>query len=105
MQITNCGRGVHVREVKGVGRLKTLPKDWYAFTNLELAAGIGRSRELDVIVVTDHMIFLVDLKDWSGKIESDAGALAPQRTRHGIIAGRQDPRQCQGRSAPSVGSA
>lgn len=73
MQIINCGRGVHVREVKGVGRLKTLPKDWYAFTNLELATGIGRSRELDVIIVADHMIFLVDLKDWSGKIESDAG--------------------------------
>src|SRR5947209_7377553 len=73
MQVTNCGRGVHVREVSGVDRLKTLPKSWYAFTNLELATGIGRSRELDVIIVTDHMIFLVDLKDWSGKIESDAG--------------------------------
>jgi hypothetical protein len=73
MQVTNCGRGVHAREVKGVERLKSLPKDWYAFTNLELATGIGRSRELDVIIVTDHMIFLVDLKDWSGKIESDSG--------------------------------
>lgn len=73
MQVTNCGRGVHVREVKGVDRLKTLPKSWYAFTNLELATGLGRSRELDVIMVTDHMIFLVDIKDWSGKVESDSG--------------------------------
>jgi hypothetical protein len=73
MQITNCGRGVHSREVKGVGRLKSLPKDWYAFTNLELATGIGRSREFDVIIISDHRIFLVDLKDWSGNIESDAG--------------------------------
>jgi serine/threonine protein kinase len=73
MQVTNGGRGVHAREVKGVERLKSLPKDWYAFTNLELATGIGRSRELDVIMVTDHMIFLVDLKDWSGTIESDSG--------------------------------
>jgi serine/threonine protein kinase len=73
MQVTNCGRGIHAREVKGVERLKTLPKDWYAFTNLELATGIGRSRELDVIMVTDHMIFLVDLKDWSGTIQSDSG--------------------------------
>src|SRR4051794_28222872 len=73
MQVTNCGRGVHTREVKGVERLKALPSDWYAFTNLELATGIGRSRELDVIMVTDHMIFLVDLKDWSGTIESDSG--------------------------------
>jgi len=62
-----------VREVKGVERLKSLPKEWYAFTNLELATGVGRSRELDVIVVTDHMIFLVDLKDWSGTIKSDSG--------------------------------
>ena len=73
MQVTNCGRGVHTREVKGVERLKALPRDWHAFTNLELATGIGRSRELDVIMVTDHMIFLVDLKDWSGTIESDSG--------------------------------
>lgn len=73
MQVTNCGRGVHVREVKGIDRLKTLPGSWYAFTNLELATRIGRSRELDVIMVTGHMIFLVDLKDWSGKIESDSG--------------------------------
>ena len=73
MQVTNCGRGVHTREVKGVERLKALPKDWYAFTNLELATGIGRSRELDVIMVTDHMIFLVDLKYWSGTVESDSG--------------------------------
>lgn len=73
MQVTNGGRGVHTREVRGVERFKSLPKDWYAFTNLELATGIGRSRELDVIIVTDHMIFLVDLKDLSGKIESDSG--------------------------------
>lgn len=73
MQVRNCGRGVHVREVKGVEYLKTLPKGWFAFTNLELATGIGRSREIDVIMVTDHMIFLIDLKDWSGTIESDSG--------------------------------
>ncbi|WP_238123135.1 MULTISPECIES: AAA domain-containing protein [unclassified Xanthobacter] len=73
MQVTNCGRGVHVREVKGVDRLRALPRSWYAFTNLELATGIGRSREIDVIMVTDHVVFLIDLKDWSGKIESDSG--------------------------------
>lgn len=73
MQVTNCGRGVHVREVTGVERLKSLPRDWYAFTNLELATGIGRSRELDVVMVTDHLIFIIDLKDWSGRIESESG--------------------------------
>lgn len=73
MQVTIGGRGLHAREVKGVERLKSLPKDWYAFTNLELATRIGRSRELDVIIVADRMIFLIDLKDWSGTIESDSG--------------------------------
>jgi hypothetical protein len=43
-----------------------------AFTNLELATGIGRSRELDLIMMTDHLSFLVNLKDWSGTIESDS---------------------------------
>jgi hypothetical protein len=60
---------VRSREVKGVGRLKTIARDWYAFTNLELAIGIGPSREIDVIIVADHMIFLVDLKDRLDAIE------------------------------------
>src|SRR5689334_4703956 len=73
MQITNCGRGVHKREVKGAERLKHLPPQWYAFTNLDLATGVGRSREIDAIIVADDRIFLVDLKDWSGAIESAGG--------------------------------
>ena len=73
MQITNCGRGVHKREVRGVDRLRTLPNDWYTFTNLDLATGIGRSREIDVIIIADDRIFLIDLKDWNGRIESENG--------------------------------
>lgn len=73
MQITNCGRGVHKREVVGVERLRCLPKDWYCFTNLDLATGVGRSREIDVILVAEDRIFLIDLKDWSGKISSEGG--------------------------------
>ena len=73
MQIINCGRGVHAREAKGIGRLKSLPNGWYAFTNLDLATGIGRSREIDVIMVSEDRIFLIDLKDWHGKIESREG--------------------------------
>ena len=46
MQITNCGRGVHKREVRGVDRLRTLPNDWYSFTNLDLATGIGSLAKL-----------------------------------------------------------
>lgn len=93
MQITNCGRGVHKREVKGVERLRKLPSDWYAFTNLDLALGPGRSREIDVVVVADDRIFLIDLKDWDGCVESDSGNLAAQRPRHRSLAGVENPSQ------------
>lgn len=74
MQVTNCGRGVHSREVKGLERLKKeLPPNWYAFTNLDLTLGLGKSREIDIIIVSDHRIFLVDIKDWDGKIENRDG--------------------------------
>jgi hypothetical protein len=41
MKITNCGRGVHKREVVGVARLQSLPSHWHAFTNLDLAVSPG----------------------------------------------------------------
>lgn len=73
MRITNCGRGVHKREVVGVEKLQSLPSQWYAYTNLDLAVSPGKSREIDVIVIVDDRIFLIDLKDWGGRIESKDG--------------------------------
>jgi serine/threonine protein kinase len=73
MQITTCGRGVHIREVVGIERLRKLPHDWYGFTNLDLATGRGRSREIDLVLVAEDRIFLIDLKDWNGGIESEGG--------------------------------
>lgn len=74
MQITNCGRGVHKREIKGIERFKKdLPSQWYGFTNLDLVLGPGKSREVDFIIVADMRIFLVDIKDWFGSIESRNG--------------------------------
>ena len=73
MQITNCGRGIHKREVKGVDRFRSLPPRWYAFTNLDLALGISRGREVDIIIVSDRRIFVIDIKDWYGRIESVDG--------------------------------
>lgn len=74
MQITPCGRGVHAREVKGLVRLKKdLPPNWYAFSNLDLVLGLGKSREIDLIIVADHRIFFVDIKDWHGRIENRGG--------------------------------
>ncbi|MCW2189468.1 serine/threonine protein kinase [Bradyrhizobium elkanii] len=74
MKITNAGRGIHAREVKGIDRFKNdLPAHWYGFTNLDLVLGIGKSREIDVVIVSDRRIYLVDLKDWHGQITSVDG--------------------------------
>lgn len=74
MQITNCGRGIHKREVKGLELFrKELPPDWYGFTSLDLVLGPGKSREIDLIIVSSTRIFLVDIKDWHGRIESRDG--------------------------------
>lgn len=73
MQFTTCGRGVHIREVVGIERLRRLPNEWYGFTNLDLATGRGRSREIDLVLVSEDRIFLIDLKDWHGRIESEGG--------------------------------
>ena len=73
-QITNCGRGVDQREIKGVDLLrKALPSQWYAFTNLDIALRPGRVRETDLIIVSDRRIFLIDIKDWYGRITSKDG--------------------------------
>jgi Nuclease-related domain len=68
MEIRNQGRGIHAREIPGLEKLKSLPSDWYAFTNLELTTGPGQSREIDIVMVIDDRVLLVDLKDWNAKI-------------------------------------
>ena len=73
MQITNCGSGIHPREITGVSMISALPSDWYAYTNLDLATAVGASREIDVIMVVEDRILVVDLKDWKGPIESREG--------------------------------
>jgi hypothetical protein len=46
MKITNVGRGIHTREIKGIDRLMNdLPGGWYGFTNLDLVLGAGKARE------------------------------------------------------------
>jgi serine/threonine protein kinase len=73
MRIRNAGRGIHQREIIGIDKLRTLPGDWYAYTNLELYLSPGETRENDVFAVIDDRILLIDLKDWNGKIEGDQG--------------------------------
>ncbi|SFQ14225.1 nuclease-related domain-containing protein [Tranquillimonas alkanivorans] len=74
MKITNCGSGLHPREVKCAATLKeNLPRSWYAYTNLDLVLGRGMTREVDLVIVADHYVFVADVKDWYGKVESDGG--------------------------------
>lgn len=73
MRITNCGIGIHQREIVGIEKLQRLPPDWYAYTNLDIVNAPGINREIDVILVAQDRIFLIDLKDWRGRIESREG--------------------------------
>lgn len=73
MKIVNNGRGIHVREVPGLDKLKALPDDWQAFTNLDLSLPSKGIREIDVVLVVEDRIILVDLKDWKGPIVSSGG--------------------------------
>src|SRR3546814_18170123 len=50
VRLKNAGRGIHQREIQGIDRLRHLPPEWYAFTNLDLAGAQSTSREVDVIV-------------------------------------------------------
>ena len=84
MIITPCGRGIHRREIVGVAKLKEqLPPKWYGFTNLEIAVAPGKGREIDVVIIAEDRIFLVDLKDWNGRIESDSGHWLQNGNDHG----------------------
>lgn len=84
MKIINLGDGVHQREIKGIGILKeALPNDWLAYTNMEFVVSAGTTREIDVILVTPDMIFVIDLKDWHGKIESSNGYWLKNGKDHG----------------------
>ncbi|WP_287083694.1 AAA domain-containing protein [Mesorhizobium sp.] len=92
MKFNNYGRGVHVREVKGIERFRDLPNDWLAYTNLDLVIGLGRPREIDLIIVTKRQIFLIDIKDWSGRIETVEG----NWTQNGIDRGQSPVRKIAG---------
>ena len=73
MKITNCGRGIHQREIPGLEKLKELPNNWHAFTNLDMALPGRGAREIDVVMIIEDRILLIDLKDWIGPVVSKDG--------------------------------
>jgi serine/threonine protein kinase len=75
VKIKNLGSGVHSREVKGIERLQNaLPDNWLAFTNLEFVMSAGKSREIDVVLISPTRLFIIDLKDWNGQVVAKDGA-------------------------------
>lgn len=74
MKLIQCGSGLHAREVKCAEALKAaLPDSWHAYSNLDLVLGRANTREVDLVIISDHYIFVADAKDWHGKIESREG--------------------------------
>ena len=73
MKIFNSGRGIHVREIPGIDKLKALPETWQAFTNLDLSLPGKGIREIDVVLIAEDRIFLIDIKDWKGPVASRDG--------------------------------
>ncbi|MDG4901402.1 MULTISPECIES: AAA domain-containing protein [unclassified Mesorhizobium] len=92
MKISNYGRGVHIREVKGIDRFRELPNEWFGYTNLDLVIGLGRPREIDLIIVSKRRIYLIDIKDWSGRIET----VDNNWTQNGIDRGQSPVRKISG---------
>jgi serine/threonine protein kinase len=73
VKIFNNGRGIHIREVPGLDKLKSLPDSWQAFTNLDLSLPGKGIREIDLVLVIEDRLLLVDLKDWRGPISTRDG--------------------------------
>jgi hypothetical protein len=76
MQITRLDPdGIQPREALGIDALtEQLPTQWFGFANLMMRSG-GRDqpREIDLVFVTHDRIFIIDLKDWGGTVESREG--------------------------------
>lgn len=69
-------KGIHPREKTGVAALrKHLSSKWLGFLNLSLRPQTfgEQPSEIDAIIITHDRIFLIDLKDWRGRVTSNGG--------------------------------
>jgi serine/threonine protein kinase len=63
--------GLHESERFALNKIeKALPKEWYAFSSLEMFDRKEGAFETDLIILTNDRIIVVELKRWSGKIFS-----------------------------------
>lgn len=83
--------GPIAREIPGLVKLKqAMPANWFAYANREIAVGKRKAVEVDLIIVGDDRLFVVDLKDWYGVLESSpSGAWLQNGIPHGRSAVRK----------------
>lgn len=64
------GNGLHKSEVRAVERMeKELRDSWFSYASLLVVDNQG-SMDIDLLIITHDRLLLVELKEWSGKLES-----------------------------------
>lgn len=53
---------------------------WRAWSNFTFTTNTGHVREVDLLVIAPGGVFLMELKDWHGSLESRNGSAAPHDT-------------------------
>ncbi|WP_019931237.1 BREX system serine/threonine kinase PglW [Nocardia sp. BMG111209] len=46
---------------------------WYAWSNFTFTANTGHIREVDLLVIAPNGVYLIELKDWSGRLTAEGG--------------------------------
>ena len=71
IDVIPCAPGAHIGEIKTLGFLRqNLTGDHVILTNYHLPDGSG-TLEIDLLVLNYHGVFLLEVKDWWGRIEAD----------------------------------
>jgi len=64
------GNGLHASEVRAVKRMQdSLRQSWFGYASLLVVDDEG-SMDVDTMIITHDRLLLVELKEWTGKLES-----------------------------------
>lgn len=67
------GNGLHASEVRAVKRMQeSLRQSWFGYASLLVVDDEG-SMDVDTMIITHDRLLLVELKEWTGKLESGDG--------------------------------
>ncbi|GAB3204514.1 BREX system serine/threonine kinase PglW [Nocardia tengchongensis] len=73
-------------ERRGLEAIRTrLPEHdpWFAWSNFTFTANTGHVREVDLLVIAPNGVYMIELKDWSGRLTSENGTWVQQLSRGG----------------------